>query len=117
MKVSIRGQELDPARQAALVAASRHLANLIGQRKVGPSEWTNHRPEVATVAITVNGVEVSFEQECAVLAGLRHLARDLMEGEVAPNDGGVGDILTNAGEFEGLDAEAIQRLGDLIVGG
>ncbi len=46
----------------------------------------------------------------AVLAGLRLLVRDMDHGNVFPNDGDIGDILTNAGQHEGLSIEEIDDL-------
>lgn len=44
----------------------------------------------------------------AVLAGLRLLQNALEEGEVSPNDGDLGDILTNSGQHPGMTAEEIE---------
>lgn len=60
--------------------------------------------------------ELSFEQECAVLAGLRLLADSLARGQITPNDGGVGNLLTNCGDHDALTAEQVQALGDQLVG-
>ena len=46
----------------------------------------------------------------AVLAGLRLLQKALDDGEVTPNDGDIGDILTNSGSHPGLTAEEIDNM-------
>ncbi|TAN25152.1 MAG: hypothetical protein EPN31_15845 [Castellaniella sp.] len=46
-------------------------------------------------------------QRDAVMAGLRLLQRALDLGEVAPNDGNVGDILTCSGRHEGMTSDQI----------
>lgn len=50
----------------------------------------------------------------ALLAALRLLAAELESGSVAPNDGDIGDILTNGGVDEYLDFEEIDALCDRI---
>ena len=46
----------------------------------------------------------------AVLAGLRLLQDALEAGRVLPNDGGIGDILTNAGAHGGITIDEIDAL-------
>lgn len=50
------------------------------------------------------------KQRDAVWAGLRLLQASLTNGRVKPDDGGIGDILTNAGRHEGLSAVEIHDL-------
>lgn len=46
----------------------------------------------------------------AILAGLRLLSEALDHNKVAPDDGSIGDILTNGGNHEGLSSEEIDTL-------
>lgn len=50
----------------------------------------------------------------ALIAALRLLAAELESGGVAPNDGDIGDILTNGGLDEHLDFEEIDKLCERI---
>lgn len=63
-------------------------------------------------------ITISGPERDAILAGLRLLqcGLDRREGyyAVSPNDGDVGDILTNSGEHPGMTAEEIDGLCDLI---
>lgn len=51
----------------------------------------------------------------AILAGLRLLAHDMTHGAVKANDGAIGDILTNAGEHDGLTVDEVDALADELV--
>jgi hypothetical protein len=53
----------------------------------------------------------------AVLAGLRVLSAAITDSDICPDDGEIGDILTNAGAHAGLSVEAIDALGDRINAG
>lgn len=55
-------------------------------------------------------LDLSRKDFDAVLAGLRLLQCALDSGEVEPNDGDVGNILTCDGDHEGLDAAGIDAL-------
>jgi hypothetical protein len=57
---------------------------------------------------------VTTPQRDAILAGLRLLAVALTKGEVEPNDGDIGSILTNAGGHEGMSPDDIHDLADRI---
>lgn len=57
---------------------------------------------------------VTPEQFDAILAGLRLLAREVDAGNVARNDGDIGEIWTNSGEHDGLAYDEIQDLGDRL---
>lgn len=48
----------------------------------------------------------------AILAGLRLLQIALESGDVGPNDGDIGDILTCGGGHAGLTVEQIETLID-----
>lgn len=50
----------------------------------------------------------------ALTAALRLLAAELESGSVAPNDGDIGDILTNGGADDYLDFEEIDKLCERI---
>jgi hypothetical protein len=52
----------------------------------------------------------------ATLAALRLLATALHKGEVAPDDGDVGDILTCSGDHPGLTSEEVHDIADRMVG-
>lgn len=57
-------------------------------------------------------LELTQEQYDAALAGARLLARALKAGDLEPNDGDIGDILTNSGAHAGLSAQAIHAMAD-----
>jgi len=46
----------------------------------------------------------------AIIAGLRLLQTSLKDRLVIPNDGDIGDILTNSGDHEGLTVDEIDAL-------
>ena len=57
---------------------------------------------------------LSQREDDAILAALRLLATSLKNGSVAPNDGDIGDILTNSGLHAGLDSEGVHDLADKL---
>lgn len=57
-------------------------------------------------------LRVSGPQYDAALAALRLLSAALIAGAVAPDDGDIGDILTDGGAHPGLTADEIADLGD-----
>lgn len=81
-------------------------------------------PQADTTATGVPPVPPEAHQQAgregryrdAVLAGLRLLQEALEAGRVQPNDGGIGDILTNGGEHAGVTAEEIDALCDELNG-
>lgn len=66
-------------------------------------------------------MQLSKKQSDAILAGLRLLQASLDGGLVRPNDGDIGDILTDTGSHEGMTAAEIDSFceeincGDLSV--
>lgn len=60
-------------------------------------------------------VGLTREQKDAVYAALRYLATGLGRGDVRPNDGDAGDVLTNGGKHEGLTAEEVHDLCDKLI--
>ena len=60
-------------------------------------------------------VGLTREQRDAVHAALRYLATGLSRGDPRPNDGDVGDILTNGGKHDGLTAEDVRDLCDKLI--
>lgn len=60
----------------------------------------------------IMGLRISDSEYDAILAGLRLLQAALEAGDVEPNDGDVGDILTCAGSHAGLTVEQIESLID-----
>lgn len=65
----------------------------------------------------MNAQKLSGPEQDAIFAGLRLLAREMDAGNVSPNDGDVGEILTNAGAHDGLTADAVSGLCDRLLGG
>lgn len=57
-----------------------------------------------------NTLMVNDQQFDAILAGLRLLQEKLENGEVAPDDKGIGQVLTNGGVHSGLDLGEIEDL-------
>lgn len=70
----------------------------------------------------VYALEVTAEEFDAIVAGLRLLGCALLPGSaeayghVSPNDGDIGDILTNSGEHAGLTSEQVDALCDRLLG-
>lgn len=69
------------------------------------------------MSIRKNTLILNGPQYDALLAGVRLLAGALGEGMVNPDDGDVGDILTNSGEHPGLTASEVYDLGDAMQSG
>lgn len=59
-------------------------------------------------------MKLNKKETDAILAGLRFLQKALELGNVKPNDGDVGDILTDSGTHEGLNEEEIDDLIDKL---
>lgn len=57
-------------------------------------------------------MQFSKKQFDAILAGLALLQTALRNRLVLPNDGGIGDILTNGGSHEGLTDEEVGQLSE-----
>lgn len=55
-------------------------------------------------------MQFNEKQIDAILAGLRLLGDALDHNKVAPDDGSIGDILTNGGNHEGLTSDEIDTL-------
>lgn len=62
-------------------------------------------------------VRMDHHQFDAMIAGLRLLEREMERGNVAANDGDVGEILTDGGRHEGLTVEEISSFGDELLTG
>ncbi len=60
--------------------------------------------------------KLSRVQFAAVLAGLRLLAANVASGSMKREFCDIGEIWTDCGDHEGLDAEEIQKLGDQLNG-
>lgn len=58
---------------------------------------------------------VSNEEFSAIVSALRFLATAVGNGVVRHNDGDIGDVLTDSGTSEGLNAEQILNLCDRIL--
>ncbi len=52
----------------------------------------------------------------ATIAALRLLATAIESKSVSPNDGDIGDILTNLGEHDGLNETEVHNLADQLLG-
>lgn len=61
--------------------------------------------------------DLSLAQGDAIFAALRLLATKLKAGEVSPDDGDIGDILTNSGAHAGLSADEVHELCDSLLAG
>ena len=61
-------------------------------------------------------MKLNKKETDAILAGLRLLQNALELGSVQPNDGDVGDILTDSGEHDGLNEEDIDYLIEKLKG-
>lgn len=62
-------------------------------------------------------LQVTSPQFDAIIAGLRLLQSSLDRGDVAPDDGDVGDILTCNGDHAGLTAAEIDDLAISLIAG
>lgn len=60
-------------------------------------------------------ISMSAQERDALLAALKLLEGALKRRLVIPNDGNIGDLLTNGGEHEGLTPQKIADLADRIV--
>lgn len=60
-------------------------------------------------------LSLSGQERDALLAALKLLEVSMKEGLVQPNDGDIGDLLTNGGEHEGLTPWQISALADRVV--
>lgn len=58
---------------------------------------------------------VNTDEFNALIASLRLLSAAMSGGLVKPNDGDIGDVLTDSGTHEGLNAEQIHNLCDRIL--
>jgi len=58
---------------------------------------------------------VNADEFNALIASLRLLSAAMSGGLVKPNDGDIGDVLTDSGTHEGLNAEQIHDLCDRIL--
>lgn len=65
----------------------------------------------------MSALTLSAQQLDAVLAGLRCLQVALESGSVSPDDGDIGDILTNGQTHPGLTADEIDKLCESINSG
>lgn len=57
-------------------------------------------------------MNLTQKENDAIIAALRLLASDMESKRVLPNDGDIGDILTNGGEHEGLTSEEVDKLAE-----
>ena len=90
------------------VAARRDCDAIMQVRKVTASvQEPVSRPKI--------DLDLSGQERDALLAALKLLEVALKEGLVRPNDGDIGDLLTNGGEHEGLTPWRISALADRIV--
>jgi hypothetical protein len=76
-----------------------------------PAHWRAipREPEQTEMA------KLSSPQFDAIVAALRYLAREMERNHVSPNDGDIGNILTNDGEHAGLSIEQIDALCDALL--
>jgi len=77
-------------------------------------------PTGASTPVPRKAFPRAMTSECnrdAVLAGLRLLQEALQSGVVRPHEGWIGNILTNGGQHDGLDAAGIDELCEAFVTG
>lgn len=64
----------------------------------------------AAMRADFESLDFSGPENDAIIAALRLLQVALEEKTVAPDDGNIGEILTNSGEHDGLTVAGIERL-------